>query len=102
MVRCRAGTSRAPWVSSRKRSLIWASSASGERIVLRAAASSIASGSPSNFRQSAATVAEELDRLILHHGGVRGAIFWQRQRIDRKVLLGLEMERGATGGQHLE
>ena len=45
---------------------------------------------------------EELDRLVLRHDGERGAIPWQGQRIDRKELLGMEMERGAAGGQHLE
>ena len=52
----RAGASRAPPRSSCNRSAICASSASGERTVIRAAASSIARGSPSRWRHSAATV----------------------------------------------
>ena len=54
MVCCRIGASRGPSLSSESRSVICARRASGERIVIRAAASSMASGRPSSARQSAA------------------------------------------------
>ena len=53
----RAGRSRGPWVSNGSRSPICASSSCGERIALRAAASSMARGNPSSRRQSEATAA---------------------------------------------
>ena len=57
IVRCRAGASRGPPVSRVRRPLSRASSASGDSILVRAAASSIASGSPSSRRQISATAA---------------------------------------------
>jgi hypothetical protein len=45
---------------------------------------------------------KELDRLVLRHDRERGAIPWQGQWIDREDLLGMEMEQGPAGGQHLE
>ena len=56
MVRCRGGRSRCPPSSRRRRSVICASNAAGERILLRAAASSMASGNPSTRWQIAATL----------------------------------------------
>jgi hypothetical protein len=43
-----------------------------------------------------------LDRLVLRYDGEQGVIPWQRQGIDRQVLLGMKMERGSAGGQHLQ
>ena len=57
IVRWRAGASRAPPVSSGRRCSSRASSAAGASTLTRAAASSIASGSPSRRRQISATVA---------------------------------------------
>ena len=119
IVRCRAGASRGPPVSSVRRSANCASSAAGDRIVIRAAASSMASGKPSSRWQISATAAafRSVGRsggqraCPLHeqtHGGdglhlfqVHGAGLRHRQRQHGQDLLALHLQRRPAGGQYL-
>ena len=108
----RAGRSRAPPVSSGRRRSSRASSACGESSLIRAAASSIASGSPSRRTQISATAGafslvtaksgliavrpldEQRDRRVLRRArravGSRCRI-GQRQRRDRELVLAAEL-----------
>ena len=118
-VSCRAETSELPSTSSSNRFMRRARIAA-ERAHRRAAASSIASGSPSRARQMAAmslalasvssksgrtAVAfdEQLDRRV--SGGVverSGRGRRQRERWDRPRDLARDPERSTTGGEHAD
>ena len=119
IVRCRAGRSRPPPVSSGSRCSSRVRSAAGGRTLTRAAASSMASGSPSSRRQMAATAAalsvrqrevrlhrrrpldkerhrRDLRQLLERRQPVGSG---QRQGQQRKLVLAPHMERLATGGE---
>ena len=99
-----------------------ASSSAGGRIFTRAAASSMASGSPSSRRQISTTASaffevsvkvgpacrgplhEQCDRCAFHQSGRRGKRVGirERQGRDRELLLAVDMQHEPAGHENLE